>query len=304
MAERTSIGWTDLTWNPWTHRCTPITEECDLCYAHTDTKRWQGANAFTSEPPTLLPDRLLMPLLSGPYRVGGQMFTASMTDPFHPGVPVEDIALVWAVMAATTMWEHQTLSKRHTRMYRILSDPGFPQLVRAAFERLAAMIKTKGALSPNRRRALAELEQAADRFVYPVPNILVGVSAGTQKWVDRRLPRLAATPATARFASVEPMLTSADLTPWLHALDWVIVGGESGGGARPFEEAWARDIIAQCRDAGVAVFVKQMGSRWASATRIDGRTVRGLKDPKGEKWEFWPEDLRVRQFPVLTGVAA
>jgi protein gp37 len=80
------------------------------------------------------------------------------------------------------------------------------------------------------------------------------------------------------------------------ALDWVIVGGESGARARPFDLEWARDIVAQCRSAGVAPFVKQLGEVWS---RNHGyRGLHGTSDRHGGDPEGWPEDLRVREWPV------
>jgi len=91
-----------------------------------------------------------------------------------------------------------------------------------------------------------------------------------------------------RFLSLEPLLgplPSLDLA----GIDWVIVGGESGPGARPMELEWAGDLVGQCKAAGVATFVKQLGSVWARD--------HWAADPKGGDWERWPEDLRVREYP-------
>uniref|UniRef100_UPI003F4973CE DUF5131 family protein n=1 Tax=Nonomuraea sp. CA-251285 TaxID=3240002 RepID=UPI003F4973CE len=300
MGIKTSIGWTDRTHNPLTHRCTPIGDECDGCYAHVDTKRWQGPLAFTSSPPTIVPDRLLDPLLTGSYRVGGRMFGVSMSDPFHPGLAMRDQALMWAVWAAIPHWEIQLLTKRAALMCRRLSSDDFPQLVLDAFPRLVAMIEAKGRLTPNRRRGIEQVERAAARFIYPVPNIVVGVSAGRQFSIDRRLPRLAATPGVAKMVSIEPMVDERPvLGTHVHNLDWVIIGGESGRRARPFDLDGARALVAECRQAEVPVFVKQLGSRWASATLVDGQTVRSLKDSKGENPDYWPADLRIQEFPQL-----
>jgi len=101
-----------------------------------------------------------------------------------------------------------------------------------------------------------------------------------------------------RFVSAEPLLGPVDLTPWLPRLGWVIVGAESGPGASPMRLAWARSLVARCRAAGVAVFVKQLGKRPQSD---DGRgTAIPLKliDRAGGDPGEWPEDLRVREWPV------
>jgi hypothetical protein len=101
-----------------------------------------------------------------------------------------------------------------------------------------------------------------------LPNVWLGVSVENQHFADERIPLLLQTPAAVRFISAEPLLERIDVRPYLPSegyntlpgLDWVIVGGESGHGARPFDVAWARSIVKQCQAAGVPVFVKQLGS--------------------------------------------
>jgi hypothetical protein len=141
--------------------------------------------------------------------------------------------------------------------------------------------------------SLPGLESRAARGVW------LGVSAEDQKWAGIRIPALMATPAAVRFVSAEPLLGWIDLAfdrecgdpPHLYCPevpDWIIVGGESGPGARPMELAWAREIVGQCRQAGIAPFVKQIGS-------VRGRELGA--GPKGGDWDDWPADLRVREFP-------
>ena len=150
---------------------------------------------------------------------------------------------------------------------------------------------------------------------------LLGVSVEDQATAEKRIPWLLDSPAAVRFVSYEPALGPVDFTNldvmqhwdlpyhkhaptirldalrghWkgpddiITGLDWVIVGGESGPGARPFGIAWARSVVEQCREAGVACFVKQLGAHpYPSAT---------LRDPKGGDPSEWPEDLRVREWP-------
>ena len=110
-----------------------------------------------------------------------------------------------------------------------------------------------------------------------------------------------------RFVSYEPALGPVEFhSCWTwprHGtkLDWIIVGGESGPGARPFDVEWARNTIAQCKAAGVACFVKQLGSDpFRIIQPIGGAPVKvGLHigGSKGGNWDEWPLDLRVRQFP-------
>lgn len=151
---------------------------------------------------------------------------------------------------------------------------------------------------------------------WPLPNCWLGTSVELQRWADVRIPELLAVPAAVRFLSCEPLLGPLDLGrylresgvdwPWNKFVDWVIVGGESGPGARPFDLAWARSIVSQCRAAGVAVFVKQLGAKPVSLMEQDDELPRHgwarnqalkLKSRKGGDMAEWPEDLRVREMP-------
>ncbi len=142
-------------------------------------------------------------------------------------------------------------------------------------------------------------------------NLWLGVSVEDQATADARIPVLRETPAALRFLSLEPLLEGVDIS--LHGIAWVIVGGESGPGARPFDAAWARSVIAQCREAGVACFVKQLGSRPFSSRPEQGWEqlyvdrdgwepstdyAPHFRDRKGGDPAEWPADLRVREFPA------
>jgi protein gp37 len=108
------------------------------------------------------------------------------------------------------------------------------------------------------------------------------------KW---RKPRRIDTPAAIRFTSIEPLLEAVDLHSWLHGLDWLILGGESferSGRARPFDLAWAPDVLRQCRETRVVLFIKQLGSRLEAIK---------LRDRKGSDPSEWPLDLWMREWP-------
>ncbi|MDX1563585.1 MAG: DUF5131 family protein, partial [Gammaproteobacteria bacterium] len=145
--------------------------------------------------------------------------------------------------------------------------------------------------------------------------VWLGVSAEDQARADERIPHLLETPAAVRFVSAEPLLGPVDFTrisssphgamnalsllPGARRLDWIIVGGESGRNARPFDLAWARSLVQQCHDAGVPCFVKQFG---AFPTNGGGpgtipTCIPGIRDRKGGDPAEWPEDLRIREFP-------
>ena len=128
------------------------------------------------------------------------------------------------------------------------------------------------------------------------PHVWLGTTAENQEEANRRTPHLVAIPAAVRFLSVEPMVEPVDLTPWLMLpphdrrapISWIIVGGESGGGARPMHPDWVRGLRDQVHAAGAKLFVKQIGSNhafWPSVTS------------KGEDPAQWPADLRVQEFP-------
>lgn len=162
-------------------------------------------------------------------------------------------------------------------------------------------------------------EDVAARLTWPLPNVHLGVSVEDQNSADERIPILLDTPAAVRFISAEPLLGGLDLSMGLETfratdpmlqrdpapIDWVIVGGESGPGARPCHVEWIRSIVQQCQEAEVPCFVKQMG-RGASMHTDAGRGfhVRDgdgyivLKSPKGDDPAEWPEDLRVQEFPA------
>jgi len=146
-------------------------------------------------------------------------------------------------------------------------------------------------------------------------NVHLGVSVEDQKWADIRIPALLDTPAAVRWISAEPLLGPLDLIEYLEpattcpwstcaghhpGLNWVVVGGESGPGARYMDLDWVRGVVEQCRAAKVPVFVKQLGSQWASAA---GATMPedNRPDPKGGNWDHWPADLCVREYPRLVG---
>jgi protein gp37 len=143
---------------------------------------------------------------------------------------------------------------------------------------------------------------------WPLHGVWLGVSAEDQTRANERVPALLQCPAAVRFLSAEPLLGPLRLDGWLRGkpshgpwLDWVIAGGESGAGARPCAMNWIEDIVARCREADVAVFVKQLGSYIVDDYRRDGdgrwAWRAGTEHPKGGDPSEWPESFRVRQFP-------
>ncbi len=310
MAGVTEIDWTDGTPNPLSWRCTAVSTECDNCYAETITNRWQGRGAFTSGPPQLKPARLLLPWLDKDMAAGVFLFLTSMSDPFHPGLPADQQALLWAMMAADRWHTYQVLTKRGGAARSRLSSPRFAHMVRESLSRLAGLVTTVKRLTPARRGILADIEAAQQSWTWPLPNVWVGVSCGTEDTARRLVPQLLRTPAALRFISAEPLVGHVDLraipyrcngpcvldaltgrcrthptpaaggTPCRAALvqpgavGWVIGGGESGSRHRPLDLDWARSLRGQCTAAGVPYWFKQVGGLTpkAGGDLLDGRT--------------------------------
>jgi protein gp37 len=212
---------------------------------------------------TVHPDALTVPLR---WRKPRRVFVNSMSDLGHARVPAEFLARVWAVMAGTPQHTYQILSKRPERMRRLLSREDFWLDV----------------------FMIAENEFAGPDRVWPLPNVWMGTSIELDRYC-RRADDLRETPAAVRFLSLEPLLgplPSLDLS----GIDWMILGGESGPGSRRMDLGWVRDLIAQGRETGTAIFVKQLGS-------VAGRELGA--GGKGGDWDAWPADLRIREFPAV-----
>lgn len=279
----TTIQWTDETWNPVTG-CTKISEGCRHCYIErTPAFRMHGRKFVNGTTGIQLhPDRLAQPLhWTKPRRV----FVNSMSDLFHPAIDDEFICRVFGTMLAGKQHQFQVLTKRPARMRHLMRHVIFAKDV-------------------------AVYGNWDDPIVpWPLPNVLLGTSVENQETANERIPILLQTPAAVRWISAEPLLGPVDLSRYLgpqrltlgrpctvdRGLDWVIAGGESGPRARPCDVAWIRSILAQCHDAGVPCFVKQVGSRPKFYPHC---SMIALKDSKGGDMSEWPADLRVREWPT------
>jgi len=244
MSANSSIEWTEATWNP-VRGCDIVSPGCTNCYAMKVAHRFSGAGKpydgltkLTKGGPVwtgqvrLVPEALGMPLR---WRKPRRIFVNSMSDLFHEDVPDGFITEVWRTMADTPHHTYQILTKRPARM------------------------------AENLRRALS----IGDFIAPPLENVWLGVSVEDQRRADERIPLLLLTPAAVRWLSVEPLLGPVDLWPWIADLDWVVVGGESGHGARPMDQDWARSLRDQCNEAAVPFFFKQ----WGTLKLADGRVV-------------------------------
>jgi protein gp37 len=293
----TKIEWTDRTWNPLTG-CTKVSPGCDHCYAKTMHERFNGPGSFDKV--TLHPGRLGQPLH---WRKPSMVFVNSMSDLFHQDVPDEYIARVFAVMALSPQHTFQVLTKRHARMRSLLTKPEFAYAVAYTAGREFALTRNRaGKLAP---RPHLDSSQLADP-VLPLPNVWLGVSVENQQWADIRIPALLDTPAAVRFLSCEPLLGPIDLREYLYtdgvemysegretAVDWVIVGGESGPGARPMDPSWVLLARNQCVAAGVPFLFKQWGEyRWLGYAnggyKRVGKKAAG-RELDGRTWDEYPE---------------
>ena len=271
MSDGSKIEWTDATWNPTTG-CDRVSPGCDHCYALTLAERFRGTPGHYFEQGfdvQLRPDKLDQPLR---WKKPRRIFVNSMSDLFHKEIPDEYVAKVFAVMAMSRRHTFQVLTKRHARMRSLLSSESFWREVRLSVT-----------------RDLDRIVEAVALVTNPLPNVWLGVSAEDQHWADIRIPALLDTPAAVRFVSAEPLLGPIDLALddcdhirydhyevgcW-RALDWVIVGGESGRGARLMDLDWVRDLRDDCSAASIAFFYKQQGSGDGGAKsrrELDGRT--------------------------------
>jgi protein gp37 len=260
MGERTTIAWTDFTYNPWIG-CQVVTEEeCGDCYA----KRWAHRHRLDVWGPLSETPRKLTKTGHDPLTWNARaeqegkrfkVFCASLADVFepHPDV-VEARHRLWHTIEHTPALDWQLLTKR-------------PKFI--------------GRLVPQ-----AWLQQ------WPA-HVWIGTSVGTQSAAEKRIPYLLAVPAPITFLSCEPLVEEVVLAPWLArgTLKWVICGGYSGSQHRPMELAWARSLRDECRQEGVAFFMKQLGSVYARDHH--------LHDWKGEDLTEFPYDLRIREFPSL-----
>jgi protein gp37 len=330
----TKIEWATRVWNP-TRGCRRVSPGCENCYAERQAirhsgpgrpyeglvvlgrhgPRWTGEGRF-------LPNKLDEPLRwAGHQRV----FVDSMSDLFYEGFHDDEIAAVFGVMAACPQHDFLVLTKRPERARAWFGSIGSAGWAERRCHSAAALWMRNGLPHPRDN-------------TWPLPNVWIGVSVEDQERADERIPLLLQLPAAVRFVSAEPLVGPVDLSPYLAGarlvprpasldpraatyparlavpaprLDWVIVGGESGPGARPMDLQWARQVVQACAAGGVPCFVKQLGAAPISGRMDDyvgrrtfmwnggyaQRLAMVLADRKGGDPAEWPQDLRTRRFP-------
>lgn len=338
MGAKSSISWTQSSWSPLRarvkdnaaeiarikgykslvqiagamaghvgHHCEHASTECLNCYSESNNGRCLPHNG-TGLPfdrrsrdliDPIVDQKILLQPLS--WRKPRKIFVESQSDLFGEWYTDEMIEMVFGVMRLCERHRFQVLTKRADRMFEWFKK----------WSGKNHCIEVTGAGTGSVRSAC---------WIDPLPNVDLGVSAGTQKAADERIPLLLQTPAAVRWVSIEPQLEAVALKwdwlskghpygggpmcdlsrPWEEpkedpGLDWIVIGGESGRNARPFRIEWAEFLIAQCRSAGVAPFLKQLGSNpiWAGVSCAPIEPSCGKNDDP----EQWPESLRVQEWP-------
>ena len=252
MGKITSIGWTDHTFNPW-WGCTRVSEGCVHCYAAILANRYGHGWGSAAVRRILSENHWKEPVkwdkAAAARGVRERVFCASMADVFEENKQVVGERLkLWDLIAKTPNLDWQLLTKRPENVTRMVPE--------------------------------AWLDGS-----WPT-NVWIGTSVEDQAAADKRIPELLGIPAAVRFLSCEPLIGRVDLSGvQVGDLQWLIVGGESGSGARIMNLEWARSLRDQSQQRGIALFVKQMG---------------GVRD-KRQELEDLPEDLRIREFPSQGG---
>jgi protein gp37 len=260
MADKSRIEWTDATWNP-VRGCTKVSPGCKRCYAETFAERFRGVPGHPYEQGFDL--KLVPEKLTEPllWADPRMVFVNSMSDLFQDGVPDDYILAVAKVMEAADWHTFQVLTKRPERLQHLL------------------------------RTSLS--------FAAGLAHIWWGVSVEDRRYGCPRIEVLRKAPASVRFLSIEPLLEDLG-TLDLRGMDWVIVGGESGPGARPIRREWVEDIRKQCRASKIPFFFKQWGG---VQKKRHGRELNGRTYDELPRRETRPVVSRARRLELARNLA-
>ena len=254
MADHSAIEWTDSTWNPVTG-CDVVSPGCKNCYAKAFAERFRGVPGHPYEQGfdlRLWNDRIELPLK---WKTSRRVFVNSMSDLFHEGVPDYFIQRVFDTMIQADQHIFQVLTKRSDRLLN---------WTRARYR---------------------YLHESSSKPVLP-KHIWLGVSVENQTFT-KRIPQLQKTPARVRFLSIEPLLGYIELNRnMLDGIHWVIVGGESGPGARRMKPEWPKAIQMKCSKYEVPFFFKQWGTFSSEGTRVGKKNAGRIL--AGRTWDEMP----------------
>ncbi|WP_422444318.1 DUF5131 family protein [Thermoanaerobacterium sp. DL9XJH110] len=306
---QTKIEWATHVWNPISG-CTPVSEGCENCYARRMAYRLRGRCGYPEDDPfrvTLHPEKLEEPLK---WKKPKRVFVCSMGDLFHPAVPFTFLDKVFDTMLDANWHTYMILTKRPERMREYIES------------------------------CCEAMDYVGGKF--PFTNIWLGVTVENQQAANERIPILFQIPTAVRFVSCEPLLGPMDLSEWLKEvrycerhgqlcdegvtwdnngqllckyckrpverfslLNLVIVGGETGPGARPMHPDWARSLRDQCQAAGVTFFFKQWGEWMPHDGCWDEPHQKIIMAPDGEicePYHGWGLDQRERGWEFMVRV--
>lgn len=360
MAENSKIEWTTHTFNPW-RGCTKVSAGCANCYAEAGAKQNRRVLGVWGEAGTRVvasEEMWKKPIQCN--RIAECVCRKTKADAQHEaGCPQRDRPRVFCASYADVFedWKGQVIASNGNPFwwcFGSLSNSPIPSTGLEPGCRMATMQDIRERLfdlidqTPNldwllvtKRPENIERMWIDRTGMESRPNVWLGTTVENQQAADIRIPRLLSIPAKIRFLSVEPLLGPVHFdrgfsvrgVPWVEdgkpagispGIDWVIIGGESGPNARPCRLNWIRNIVRQCKAAGVPVFVKQLGSKpvfyenadqatlsqWPKGVYFgtlsgrdddmeDGPSLAILNDPKGGDMSEWPDDLRIREFPSV-----
>lgn len=266
MSKNTKIAWTNHTFNPW-WGCTHDGPECDHCYAESFAKR-TGHEVWGHD---------------APRRFFGNVHWAE--------------PLLWNRDAEKAGERRRVFCASMADVGEQLSTPQGKTMDAARLQLITLILRTPmldWLLLTKRPQNLPTLFPEFGSDSWP-SNVWLGTTCGDEAGLQKRAKYLVRMKATVLFISNEPALGPANFAPWIkRGVSWIITGGESGGRhvSRPYDLAWAENVIAQCRELGAAPFVKQLGSNPV----ISAQSIM-LKHKKGEDMSEWPKHLRVQEFP-------
>lgn len=264
MGEFSKIQWTTHTFNVWIG-CTKVSEGCKFCYAEAWDHRMLGGEHWGPGAPRkqMSESYWNKPAKWNREAAGAnerpRVFCSSLADVFDSEGLKDQRKRLWEVIKKTSNLDWLLLTKRPENIESMLPDD----------------------------------------WGNGYPNVWMGTTTEDQKMANKRIDILGKIPAAVRFISVEPQLDEIDFSKWMEKdnppFDWMIFGGESGSEARQFDPNWIKKAMKDAGKAGIARFVKQMGTKFASEA--------GFENKKGGDIDEWPEWLRVREFPKARVVA-